>query len=208
MVLNHDTALKTASLLLQIKAIRLDTQNLFTWASGIKSPIYCDNRSTLSFPEIRNFIALELTKVIQQEFSNCQAVVGVATGGIPHGTLVADRLNLPFAYVRSSAKEHGLGNMIEGRIDPGTSVVVVEDLVSTGKSSLQAVQALRSAGYKVLGMVAIFEYGFKKAFESFQAESCNLFTLSNYDVLIEQARKEQYIQEESLTVLKDWKLSN
>lgn len=205
MVINEQIARKTASYLLQIKAIRLDTQNLFTWASGIKSPIYCDNRSTLSYPDVRNFIAQELSNLIQVKFPQVNAIAGVATGGIPHGTLVADRSKLPFIYVRSAPKEHGLGNLIEGKIELGQKVVVVEDLISTGKSSLQVVDALRNAGIEVLGMVAIFTYGFKLAEQAFKEKECALYTLSNYDILIEQAHQENYIMPEDTDFLTKWR---
>lgn len=205
MVLNEEIARQTASYLLQIKAIRLDTQNLFTWASGIKSPIYCDNRSTLSYPKIRSFIAQEMANILKAKYLPANAVAGVATGGIPHGTLVADRTDKPFIYVRSAPKEHGLGNLIEGKIDPGSSVVVVEDLISTGKSSLQVVDALRKAEIEVLGMVAIFTYGFKMADQAFSDKKCTLYTLCDYDTLIEQAVKENYVRPDDVEFLTKWR---
>lgn len=205
MVLNEEIAQKTASFLLQIKAIRLDTQNLFTWASGIKSPIYCDNRSTLSYPDIRSFIAKELANIVQTKFATSNAIAGVATGGIPHGALVADRVNKPFIYVRAAPKEHGLGNLIEGRIELGSKVVVVEDLVSTGKSSLFAVDALQKADIDVLGMIAIFDYGFAKAQQAFAQANCDLYTLCNYEILLKQAIKENYISSDDVDFLQHWK---
>lgn len=205
MVLHEEIAQKTASYLLQIKAIRLDTQNLFTWASGIKSPIYCDNRSTLSYPDIRSFIAKELANIVQLKFPTSNAMAGVATGGIPHGALVADRTNKPFIYVRSAPKEHGLGNLIEGRIELGSKVVVIEDLVSTGKSSLFAVEALQKSNIDVLGMVAIFDYGFAKAEQAFTQANCTLYTLCNYEVLLKQAIKENYISVDEVDFLQHWK---
>ncbi len=205
MIVDSQTAEQIASHLLQIKAIIIDTQNLFTWASGIKSPIYCDNRKTLSYPIIRNYIAEELAYIIQSEFPEAESVAGVATGGIPHGTLVADRTNLPFIYVRSSSKEHGLGNQIEGQIIPNQKVVVVEDLISTGQSSLKVVEVLRKQSIDVLGMISIFNYNFPETSLVFRKNNCLLYSLCNYDILIKQALKEQYISKEDVHFLNEWK---
>ena len=180
---------KTAEYLLQINAIKLQPSNPFTWASGWKSPIYCDNRKTLSFPEVRSFIRDSFCAMIKELYPQAELVAGVATGAIAHGALVADKIGLPFVYVRSEAKEHGLGNQIEGYFEKGQKVVVIEDLISTGGSSLSAVRALRESGCEVLGMVAIFTYGFKKASDAFLAGNCSLNTLGNYSALIETAVK-------------------
>ncbi len=190
---------------MQIKAIKLQPNNPFTWASGWKSPIYCDNRITLSHPSIRTYIRQKLTTLIQEEFGVVGCVAGVATAGIPQGVLVAQELGLPFAYVRAKPKEHGTGNLIEGDIFPGQRVVVVEDLISTGKSSLQAVDALRDAGYEVAGLVAIFTYGFDAATQNFKNAKCRLATLSNYTALIKYAEKHQYISSDDVSVLQKWR---
>lgn len=200
-----DAALKVAEFLLQIKAIKLQPQNPFTWSSGWKSPIYCDNRKTLSFPEVRTFIRQELTNLIDEEFSKPDAIAGVATGAIAIGALVAQELGLPFCYVRSKAKGHGMENLVEGELKPSSSIVVIEDLVSTGKSSLAAVQALKADGHDIKGMAAIFSYGFPTARERFQEAQINLKTLTNYQILIEQALKEEYIQEADLEALNAWR---
>lgn len=200
-----DAALKVAEFLLQIKAIKLQPNNPFTWSSGWKSPIYCDNRKTLSFPEVRTFVRQELTKLIEGEFSKPDAIAGVATGAIAIGALVAQEMGLPFCYVRSKAKGHGMENLIEGEIQASSSVVVIEDLVSTGKSSLTAVQALKSAGHEIKGMAAIFSYGFPTARERFQGAQVSLRTLTNYQILIEQALKQEYIQESDLEALNAWR---
>ena len=197
---------KTAEYLLQIKAIKLQPSNPFTWASGWKSPIYCDNRKTLSYPEVRSYIRNSFTEMIKDIYPQADIIAGVATGAIAHGALVADKLGLPFIYVRSGAKEHGLGNQIEGYYEKGQKVVVIEDLISTGGSSLSAVNALRESGCEVLGMVAIFTYEFKKASDSFASEKCKLNTLSNYSVLIESAVSTGYIGEEEVETLKKWRL--
>jgi orotate phosphoribosyltransferase len=196
---------KTAEYLLQIKAIKLQPSNPFTWASGWKSPIYCDNRKTLSFPEVRSYICDSFAALITRLYPQAELIAGVATGAIAHGVLVADKLGLPFIYVRSGAKEHGLGNQIEGYFLPGQKVVVIEDLISTGGSSLSAVRALREAGCEVLGMTAIFTYGFKKASDGFEAENCTLHTLSNYSVLVDEAVKTGYISQSEVETLKKWK---
>jgi orotate phosphoribosyltransferase len=201
-----DIEKKTAEYLLQIKAIKLQPSNPFTWASGWKSPIYCDNRKTLSFPEVRSFIRDSFATMIKDLYPETEMVAGVATGAIAHGALAADKLGLPFIYVRSGAKEHGLGNQIEGYFEKGQKVVVIEDLISTGGSSLNAVTALREAGCLVLGMVAIFTYEFKKATDAFTAENCKLNTLSNYSTLIETALKTGYIGQEEVVTLKNWRM--
>jgi orotate phosphoribosyltransferase len=197
---------KTAEYLLQIKAIKLQPSNPFTWASGWKSPIYCDNRKTLSFPEVRTFIASSFAAMIKDLYPDAEIIAGVATGAIAHGAIAADKLGLPFIYVRSGAKEHGLGNQIEGSFEPGQKVVVIEDLISTGGSSLNAVTALREAGCEVLGMVAIFTYEFKKATDAFASGNCRLNTLSNYSVLVETAVSTGYIGETEVETLKKWRV--
>ncbi len=197
---------KIAQALLQIKAIKLQPTNYFTWASGWKSPIYCDNRSTLSYPEIRDLLKESFAKVITEKYGKPEVIAGVATGAIAIGVLVADVLNIPFVYVRPKPKEHGLGNMIEGEVPTGKKVVVVEDLVSTGKSSLKAVEALRKADVDVLGMVAIFTYGFKIAEDNFKEADVKLDTLSNYKVLIEYALETGYVKESDLETLKQWRI--
>ena len=196
---------QVAEFLLQIKAIKLQPTNPFTWASGWKSPIYCDNRITLSHPTIRTFIRQQLTLLVQDVFGPVGCIAGVATAGIPQGVLVAQELGLPFIYVRSKPKDHGTGNLIEGDILTGKRVVVVEDLISTGKSSLQAVDALRQAGYDVAGLVAIFTYGFDVAAENFKQANCPFATLSNYNALIKFAENNQYISDSDVDLLKDWR---
>jgi orotate phosphoribosyltransferase len=199
-------AKKTAECLLQIKAIKLQPSNPFTWASGWKSPIYCDNRKTLSFPEVRSYIRDSFAELVSVLYPQADLIAGVATGAIAHGALVADKLGLPFIYVRSVAKEHGLGNQIEGYFEPGQKVVVIEDLISTGGSSLSAVSALRKAGCEVLGMIAIFTYEFKKAEDSFAAGNCTLNTLSNYSVLVDTAVSTGYIGQSEVETLKKWRV--
>ncbi|HYX06045.1 MAG TPA: orotate phosphoribosyltransferase [Bacteroidales bacterium] len=195
-----------AEYLLQSKAIILQPANPFTWASGWKSPIYCDNRKTLSYPEIRDYIRDSFVKAIVDAQAP-DLIAGVATGGIAQGVLVAQAMNLPFAYVRSSAKGHGLANQIEGVVKPGQRVAVIEDLVSTGGSSLNAVQALRNAGAEVLGMYAIFTYGFSVATENFTKENVRLVTLSDYEVLIQTALDTQFIKMHDIEVLKKWRVN-
>ncbi len=190
---------------MQIKAIKLETERYFTWASGIKSPIYCDNRKILSYPKIRTFIRQELVKLINEQFSPVEVIAGVATGAIAQGALVAQELGLPFVYVRSEKKTHGLSNTIEGVVEKGQSVVVVEDLISTGGSSLAAVAALREAGCVVKGMVAIFSYDLAESVEGFKKTNVPLFTLSNYDALLERALENEYIKEKDLALLSNWK---
>ncbi len=205
MVYNEDTANKVAELLLQIKAIKLDVKNPFKWASGIMSPIYCDNRITLSYPIVRTYIRQEFVKIIQDEFSSADVIAGVATGGIAQGALVAQDLDLPFVYIRSTKKSHGLENSIEGKIDEGQSVIVLEDLVSTGGSSLTAVKALRAKNCNVKGMVAIFTYGLDKALKAFDKENCMLYTLSDYEHLINVAKETSYIKPDDFSVLMKWR---
>jgi orotate phosphoribosyltransferase len=205
MILNTEIAKQIAKSLLQIKAIILNPSAPFTWASGWHSPIYCDNRITLSHPEIRNYIRQELAQGIIKKYGKPDVIAGVATGAIAHGVLVAQELGLPFIYVRSSTKDHGRQNLVEGKIDSGQSVVVIEDLISSGKSSLAAVDALKSTGCNVKGMAAIFTYGFDKAKENFENHECQLFTLGDYNTLIEQALDTKYINESDLILLKQWR---
>ncbi|CAM3449180.1 hypothetical protein FLLO111716_11220 [Flavobacterium longum] len=204
MIFNKDTAEKTAELLLQINAIKLNPKNPFTWASGWKSPIYCDNRMTLSFPPIRNYIREEFEKVIEKQFGKPDVIAGVATGAIGIGILVAEIMGLPFVYVRPEPKKHGRQNQVEGFLQKGQNVVVVEDLISTGKSSIMAVEALREAGANVKGMVAIFTYGFAVADENFKNAHIDLFTLSNYEHLLSLAVAKKYITEEEQNTLLEW----
>ena len=206
MILNLDTASKVAEYLLQAKAIKLQPKNPFTWSSGWKSPIYCDNRITLSFPPIRTFIRQELAKAIIEKYGTPDVIVGVATGAIAQGALVAEELGVPFAYVRASAKEHGLGNLIEGNVDSGQRVVVIEDLISTAGSSLKAVGALKEVGATVLGMAAIFTYNFQISFNRLKEANCELITLSDYDSLVKQAVESRYITESDVSLIKGWRL--
>ncbi|MCX6248434.1 MAG: orotate phosphoribosyltransferase [Bacteroidetes bacterium] len=205
MIFNKTVSLQTAEYLLGIKAVKLSPRDLFTWASGIKSPIYCDNRVTLSFPAIRTFIKENFINAIHENFENTGLIAGVATGGIPQGALVAEEMSLPFVYVRTSKKDHGLTNLIEGRVEPGQRVVVVEDLISTGSSSLEAVRALKEAGCIVIGMVAIFTYNLPVSVSRFQEVGCPLITLTDYEILIEQALKTEYISKDDVKVLRDFK---
>jgi orotate phosphoribosyltransferase len=205
MILNNDRALKVAEFLLQIKAIKLQPANPFTWASGWKSPIYCDNRKTLSYPTIRTFIRQSYAEVILDKFGKPDAIAGVATGGIAQGALVAQELGVPFIYVRTSPKAHGLGNQIEGDFEAGQKIVVIEDLISTGGSSLQAVEALRAGGCEVKGLVAIFSYGFDVAIQNFKNAKCPFETLTNYDFLMEEALKHDFITKDDLESLKNWR---
>ncbi len=194
-----------AEKLLKIKAVKLQPANPFTWASGWKSPIYCDNRKTLSYPAIRTFLKIELARTISENFGEVEAIAGVATGAIAQGALVADLLGVPFVYIRSTPKDHGLENLIEGELKPGSKVVVVEDLVSTGGSSLKAVNAVRNFGCTVIGMVAIYTHGFPVAEEQFEAADVQLITLSNYNAVIEEALKTRYISEAEVAVLQEWR---
>jgi orotate phosphoribosyltransferase len=198
-------AAEVAKKLLEIQAIRLQPEKPFTWASGWKSPIYCDNRLSLSFPEVRTMIKHNLTLAVQHFFPSVEAIAGVATAGIPQGALLANDLNLPFLYVRSKPKGHGMENTIEGKVVANQKIVVVEDLISTGGSSLKAVEDLRNAGFEVLGMVAIFSYGFEVADKNFSDAGVPLVCLSNYDALLPQAVEENYIDESTLNSLSDWR---
>lgn len=204
MIFNKHTARKTAEILLQINAIKLKPTEPFTWASGWKSPIYCDNRIILSFPPIRNYIRETMANQIEKQFGKPDVIAGVATGAIGIGMLVAEYLGLPFIYVRPEAKSHGRKNQIEGFANAGQNVVVVEDLISTGKSSLNAVKALREAGLKVKGMVAIFTYGFETSVKNFEKENVSLFTLSDYNSLLELAIESNYISSKELSTLTNW----
>ncbi|MCC5931998.1 MAG: orotate phosphoribosyltransferase [Cyclobacteriaceae bacterium] len=199
------TELEVAGMLLKAGAVKLNAKQPFTWASGWKSPIYCDNRLTLSFPEIRSFIKNQLCQTIRNKFPQVQAIAGVATAGIPQGALVADSMELPFLYVRSKPKGHGMENLIEGKITTGQKVVVIEDLVSTGGSSLQAIHALRNAGFEVLGMIAIFSYGFDVADENFTKAQVTLQVLSDYNALLNKAIELNYIKKEDLGLLQSWR---
>ena len=204
MIFNKNTAKKTAEVLLHIDAIKLSPNAPFSWASGWKSPIYCDNRLVLSYPTIRNYIKSELAKNIENLYGKPDVIAGVATGAIGIGAIVADNLGLPFVYVRPEAKKHGRQNQIEGRLEKGQSVVVVEDLVSTGKSSLNAVEALKSASVNVKGMAAIFTYGFERSKTNFKEKNIELHTLSNYETLLEQALDTGFINDKELNVLSQW----
>lgn len=207
MIFDKNTAKKTAELLLSIKAIKLQPEMPFTWASGWKSPIYCDNRVTLSYVPIRNFIRENLAKIIIEKHGKPDVIAGVATGAIAIGVLVAQELGVPFIYVRPEPKKHGRQNQIEGFLDKGQNVVVVEDLISTGKSSLNAVKALQETDTQVKGMVAIFNYGFAVADENFEKAGVELTTLSNYDNLLQQALDTNYITEKEMNTLQSWRIS-
>lgn len=205
MELRKESALKIPEFLMQIKAIKLNISTPFTWASGWKAPIYCDNRKSLSFPKIRNYIRQEFVALIHEHFASVDVIAGVATGAIAHGVLVAQDLGLPFVYVRAAEKKHGLANRIEGVIEAGQKVVVIEDLVSTGKSSLEAVEALKNSGCNVLGMAAIFTYNFEHAAKNFEKAGCRLITLSDYNSLMEVALQNGYIHSNDLISLKKWR---
>ncbi|MBS1637891.1 MAG: orotate phosphoribosyltransferase [Bacteroidetes bacterium] len=200
-----DAAVKIAEFLLQIKAIKLQPDQPFTWASGWKSPIYCDNRKTLSYPQIRTYIRQQFVNVINESFGKPDVIAGVATGGIAQGALIAQDMGLPFVYVRSEAKKHGLTNMVEGVVEKNQSVVVIEDLISTAGSSIKAIEALREQGCKVKGMVAIFTYNFDVATESLKQINCPTQTLCDYNTLVEVALKQNYIAESDLASLKQWR---
>jgi orotate phosphoribosyltransferase len=197
--------LAVAEKLLQINAVKLNPQNPFTWASGWKSPIYCDNRTILSYPHVRDFIKSEMTNAVFTEFPDAEVIAGVATAGIPHGALVADLLSLPFIYVRSKPKEHGMGNQIEGVMQKGQKVVVIEDLISTGKSSMEAVVAIQEAGGEVIGLTSVFTYGFPLAEKVFGEAGIKTFSLSNYNALLELAMQKNLISETELELLKQWR---
>lgn len=201
----RNTGKEIAESLLQIKAIKLSPANFFTWASGWHSPIYCDNRTTLSFPEVRKKIYEGFAELISEKYPEAQVIAGVATGAIAHGVLVAEKLQKPFIYVRSAPKSHGLTNQVEGYFEKGAKVVVIEDLISTGGSSLSAVEALREAGCEVLGMVAIFTYGFAAAEDNFSKAGVKLDTLSNYDTMIGLAAGQGYVLESDLETLRQWR---
>jgi orotate phosphoribosyltransferase len=203
--MNNISEKQVAEKLLQIQAVKLSPAQPFTWASGWKSPIYCDNRKVLSFPYIRDYIKSELSNTVFESFPDAAVIAGVATAGIPHGALVADQPKLPFIYVRSKPKEHGMGNQIEGVLQPGQPVVVIEDLISTGKSSLEAVQAIRAAGGEVIGMVSIFNYGFDIAVKAFEAAGVNYKSLSNYSALIELAVEKGLVSASELETLQAWR---
>jgi len=207
MIFDETIAKQIALLLLEAKAVKLAPNNPFTWASGWKSPIYCDNRVTLSFPSTRKIIAQSFAALSKQHYPPTTLIAGVATGAIAHGILVAEELQLPFAYIRASAKEHGLGNMIEGKVNASDKVLVIEDLISTGMSSLKAVDAIRAVGAEVLGMAAIFTYGFEKANISFEEKKCSLFTLTNYYFLLEAALETGYINANDMDSLNSWLLN-
>ncbi len=206
-VSNQEVGKKVASLLLEIEAIKLSIDNPFKWSSGWNSPIYCDNRLSLSYPQVRDYVKSALSNLVREKFDNVEAIAGVATAGIPQGALVADALDIPFIYVRSKPKGHGMENLIEGRALEGQKVVVLEDLVSTGGSSLNAVNALKSANLQVLGMVAIFTYGFPLATENFTASGVILHCLSDYEHLLSEALDRDYISNDQLTSLKKWRES-
>jgi orotate phosphoribosyltransferase len=205
MIFNNNTAQQTAELLLQINAIKLNSKNPFTWASGWKSPIYCDNRIILSFPAVRNYIRDEFAKHIEEKFGKPDVIAGVATGAIGIGILVAEAMGLPFVYVRPEPKKHGRQNQVEGFLQKGQNVVVVEDLISTGGSSLKAIQSLREAGLDIKGLVAIFTYGFEIATKNFAEADCPVLTLSDYDTLVESALKTKYITEDDIVSLHKWR---
>ena len=194
-----------AAKLLKVKAIKLQPTNPFTWASGWKSPFYCDNRKTLSYPELRSFVKIELSRIILEHFPEADAIAGVATGAIAQGALVADTLSLPFVYVRSKPKDHGLENLIEGELKPGMKVVVVEDLISTGGSSLKAVEAIRLGASEVIGMVASYTYGFDVATKAFKDAKVELVTLTNYEAVVSEALRIGYIKKEDVALLEEWR---
>ena len=207
MILNEDKALKVAEFLLQCKAIKLSPMKPFTWASGIKSPIYCDNRVTLSYPQIRTFLRQSYAESLVEHFGKPDVIAGVATGGIAQGALVAQELGIPFIYVRSGAKAHGMGNQIEGYFEEGQKVVVIEDLISTGGSSLKAIEALREAKLDVKGLVAIFTYGFDMAHKNFADAECPYITLTNYETMLEKALESNLISNHELTSLQEWRMN-
>lgn len=207
MIYKEEIAFKMAELLLKVKAVKINVKKPFTWASGMKSPIYCDNRITLSYPAIRTFIRQQISTIVKDEFGNVDLIAGVATGGIPHGVLVAQELGLPFAYVRTNKKDHGLANQIEGVIESGQSVVMIEDLISTGGSSMDAVNAVKQTGGLVKGLVSIFSYGFAGAADKFTQADIKMITLTDYDALIKNALENNYIRESEIETLKKWRES-
>jgi len=196
---------RIAEKLLQIKAVKLQPQEPFTWASGWKSPIYCDNRKILSYPAIRDFVKSELSNLVFTEFPEAEVIAGVATAGIPHGALVADLLKMPFVYVRSKPKAHGMGNQIEGHLEPNKKVLVIEDLISTGKSSMEAIEALRAADAQIEGLCSVFSYGFDVSKELFQKENIPVQSLSNYNALLEVALEQKVIEASDMEVLQTWR---
>jgi orotate phosphoribosyltransferase len=206
MKIQQETAGPVASRLLQVGAVKLNYKEPYTWSSGWKSPVYCDNRITLSYPAVRSFIKENLARAIQLNFPRVECIAGVATAGIPQGALVADMLSLPFVYVRPKPKEHGMGNLIEGKVEEGARVVLVEDLISTGGSSLKAAQAMQDAGCKVIGMVAIFTYGFETAEKNFSEAGIPLVCLSDFNHLLQQAVDQKYLDETQLVYVKSWRL--
>ena len=205
MISDIEIGKQVAKTLLQINAIILEAENPFTWASGWKSPIYCDNRKILSFPESRTFIRQSLANVIQKQYGSSNLIAGVATGAIAHGALVAEEMGLPFIYVRSEKKGHGKQNMIEGAYTSGQSVIVIEDLISSGKSSLEAVETLREEGLNVKGLISIFTYGFNAATENFKKADCEFISLCNYSTLLQEAVKQEYINESDVEILEKWR---
>jgi orotate phosphoribosyltransferase len=204
--IDETTAAAVAGKLLEIGAIKLSHNHPFTWSSGWKSPVYCDNRLALSYPDIRNYVKRALANAIRKNYPEAEYIAGVATAGIPQGALVADLLDLPFVYVRPKPKEHGMGNLIEGKVDQGKKVVLVEDLISTGGSSLKAAQAMNDAGFKVVGMVAIFTYGFDVAAKNFAAANIPLICLSDFNYLLTEAVRKKYLDENQLNYVKSWRL--
>jgi len=204
--IQENVAGEVATKLLEIEAIKINYKNPFTWSSGWKSPIYCDNRMALSFPSIRSFIKESLVKAIKETYKDAECIAGVATAGIPQGALVAEELSLPYIYVRPKPKDHGMGNLIEGKIEKGQKVVLVEDLISTGGSSLKAAQALTEAGFKVLGMVAIFTYGFDVAEKNFDEAGIRLVCLSDFNHLLREAVRKKYLDENQLVYVKSWRV--
>ena len=207
MILNNDKALKVAEFLLQIKAVKLQPNNPFQWSSGWYSPIYCDNRKVLSYPRVRTYVRQTFVEVIEERYGKPDIIAGVATGGIAIGALIAEEMGLPFIYIRSSAKGHGMQNQIEGAFEKGQSVVVIEDLISTGGSSLKAIEALKSAGLTIKGLAAIFTYGFDAAVENFKKANCDVISLSDYNHLIEQAVAENYVTESDVLSLSNWRIA-
>lgn len=207
MILNNDKALKVAEFLLQIKAVKLQPNNPFQWSSGWNSPIYCDNRKVLSYPKVRTYVRQAFVKAITEQYGTPDMIAGVATGGIAIGALIAEEMGLPFIYVRSSAKAHGMQNQIEGAYEKGQNVVVIEDLISTGGSSIKAIHALRDGGLKIKGLAAIFTYGFDVAIKNFEEAACDFITLSNYDLLIEQAIADNYVTAGDADSLAKWKVN-
>jgi orotate phosphoribosyltransferase len=205
MILNNDKALKVAEFLLQIKAVKLQPNNPFQWSSGWNSPIYCDNRKVLSYPKVRTFVRQTFVSAITEQYGEPDMIAGVATGGIAIGALIAEEMGIPFIYVRSSAKAHGMQNQIEGAYEKGQNVVVIEDLISTGGSSIKAIEALREGGLEIKGLAAIFTYGFDVAIKNFKDAECDFITLSNYDLLIEQAVADNYVTSEDVESLSNWK---